>query len=124
MKRFAPIVALIAATATLTAAVAAGAVSRVSITVAPTTVKRGHAVVVHGSAGGCPRGDNVTLLSHAFVHTHDFAGVPAVYARVQRGGAYAVTTRIPASKAPGRYAVTGRCGGGNLGFLKHLTVRR
>ena len=122
MKRFAPIVALIAATATLTAAVAAGAVSRVSITVAPTTVKRGHAVVVHGSAGGCPRGDNVTLLSHAFVHTHDFAGVPAVYARVRASGRFSVTTRIPATTHPARYTITGRCGGGNLGVEAHLTV--
>jgi hypothetical protein len=110
-------------TAALAVVTAASAV-RPTLTVTPSSVRRGHVVALRGTADGCPAGDAVELLSRAFVHTHDFAGVPAVYARVQRGGAYAVTTRIPASKAPGRYAVTGRCGGGNLGFLKHLTVRR
>src|SRR5262249_31971651 len=80
MKRFSVIVALAAVMAT--AAVAGGAVSRPSITVTPTVVERGHDVLVRGSAAGCPKGDAVTLLSRAFVHTHDFAGVSAVYARV------------------------------------------
>ena len=78
---------------------------------------------VTGSAGDCPAGDAVTILSHAFVHTHDFAGVPAVYARVRAGGAFHVSTRIPATRKPGAYTVTARCGGGNLGVLKHLRVR-
>ena len=50
-------------------------------------VARGHVVQVAGSAGDCPAGDAVTVLSRAFVHTHHFAGVPAVYARVRAGGA-------------------------------------
>jgi len=58
------------------------------------------------------------------VHTHDFAGVPAVLAKGKDGGSFRVTTRIPATKRAWRYGVTGRCGGGNLGFLKHLTVHR
>jgi hypothetical protein len=49
------------------------------------------------------------VLSRAFVHTHDFAGVSAAYARVRVGGAVRVTAR---------------CGGGNLGVPVHLTVRR
>ncbi len=57
------------------------------------------------------------------MHTHDFAGVP-VLAKVKYRGSFRVTTRIPATKRPWRYGVTGRCGGGNLGFLKHLTVHR
>jgi len=81
-------------------------------------------VLIKGSADGCPVGDAVIIISRAFVHTHDFAGLPAVLARVKSGGSFRVTTRIPATKRPGRYRVTGRCGGGNLGFLKHLTVRR
>ena len=95
-----------------------------SLTVTPQSVERGHLVVVDGSAGDCPRGDAVTILSRAFVHTRDFAGVPAVYARVQPNGLFRVSTRIPASKAAGSYTVTARCGGGNLGVLKHLRVRR
>jgi hypothetical protein len=103
---------------------AATAAARPTLTLTPSTVRRGHVVGLRGSAVGCPAGDTVELLSRAFVHAHDFAGVPAVYAMVRPGGAFGATTRIPASKAPGRYTVTGRCGGGNLGFLKHLTVRR
>ena len=105
------------------AAVADAARSRVSLTVRPSVVRRGHDVLVRGNAGGCPRGDAVTILSRAFVHTHDFAGVPAVYARQGPGGRFSVTTRIPASRRVGRYSVTARCGGGNLGVLAHLTVR-
>lgn len=102
----------------------AATAARPSLTLTPSSVQRGHTVTLKGSADGCPAGDRVSLLSKAFAHTHDFAGLPAVYARVRPGGAFGTTTRIPAAKAPGRYAVTGRCGGGNLGFLKHLTVRR
>jgi hypothetical protein len=100
-----------------------GASVRPTLAVSPQSVARGHAVVIHGSAGGCPAGDAVTILSHAFVHTHDFAGVPAVFAAVRSGGTFTARTRIPASKSPGRYTVTARCGGGNFGVLRMLTVR-
>jgi hypothetical protein len=70
--------------------------------VSPSSVLAGHAVTVSGSLGsGCPVGDQVTIISEAFVHTHDFAGLPAVFATVRPGGSYSVTTTIPASKAPG-----------------------
>jgi hypothetical protein len=113
------VLVVVAALVAAPAAAAAG-----SLTIRPPSVQRGHVVALKGSADGCPVGDTVTLLSKAFVHTHDFAGLPAVYAQVRRGGAFATSTRIPATKAPGRYTVTGRCGGGNLGLLKHLVVRR
>ena len=79
---------------------------------------------VAGSAGDCPAGDAVTVLSRAFVHTHDFAGVPAVYARVRAGGAFHIVDSHPGhAQAAGSYTVTARCGGGNLGVVKHLRVR-
>ena len=71
-----------------------------SLTLMPNPVVRGHVVQVAGSAGDCPTGDAVTILSHAFVHTHDFAGVPAVYARVRAGGAFHVSTRVPPPASP------------------------
>ena len=95
---------------------------RPTIALAPTAVHRGHRVRVHGVAPGCPAGDLVTLISRAFSGRHRFAGVPAVHARVSSSGRYSVTTRIPAKRAPGRYSVTGRCGGGNLGVLARLRV--
>ena len=93
-----------------------------ALTVTPSIVHRGHKVTLKGSADGCAVGNTVVLISHAFVHTHDFAGVPAVLAAVRHGGAFRVTTRIPAKKRPGRYAVTARCAGGNLGVIAHVRV--
>jgi hypothetical protein len=95
-----------------------------SLILTPPSVERGHTVLIKGSADGCAVGNTVSIISKAFVRTHDFAGLPAVLAKVKYGGSFRVMTRIPAAKRAGRYAVTARCGGGNLGVLRHLTVRR
>ena len=93
-----------------------------SIVVSPAAVQRGHSVTLRGSAGECPAGDAVTLISPAFVHTHDFAGLPAVFARVRASGTYRTTSRIPPTKPARRYGITARCGGGNFGIVAHLRV--
>ncbi len=111
---------LLAGLASSGVAGALAAPPRIALT--PSTVHRGGSIRVHGTLSGCPVGDQVTLLSRAFPATHRFAGVPAVYARVGRGGAYSVGIRIPAARAPGRYSVSGRCGGGNLGVSVTLHV--
>src|SRR5215210_2610787 len=67
-----------------------------SVTFTPNPVTRGHSVLIKGSAGGCNVGNRVSILSKAFVHTHDFAGLPAVFAKVKVTGRYRVSTRIPA----------------------------
>jgi hypothetical protein len=97
---------------------------RTALTVRPTTVRRGKTVLVQGLAGGCAETDTVTILSHAFPATHSFASVPAVYAGVGPEGRFSAKTWIPASRAPGRYTITARCGGGNLGVEAILTVTR
>lgn len=94
-----------------------------ALTVTPSAVRRGATVLVSGVAGGCTAGDQVTVISHAFAATHSFAGVPAVFARVGAAGRFSATTRIPATRAPGTYVLTARCGGGNLGVSARLTVR-
>lgn len=96
----------------------------ISIGVTPASVKRGGTVLVHGVAGDCTSGDQVTLISHAFSPARSFAGVPAVFARVGSAGRFSVKTRIPRTRAPGSYTITARCGGGNLGVAAHLTVTR
>ena len=106
------------------AVIALAVTAAASIHVAPATVDAGGRVSISGSARGCPTGDRVMLLSRAFSHRHDFAGVPAVFARVRRDGSYGHSVRIPAGTPAGRYAITGRCGGGNLGVTAHLRVRR
>jgi hypothetical protein len=111
--------------AALTAALSNAAIAALpSLTLTPSSVKPGHTVLIKGSADGCAVGNTVFIISKAFVRTHDFAGLPAVLAKVKYGGSFRVTTRIPAPKRPGRYKVTARCGGGNLGVLKYLTVHR
>lgn len=111
-----PIVTLAALTcATATAA-------RPSLSILPSSVRAGGTVVISGSADGCRIGNTVYVISRAFQATHEFAGVPAVLAKVRRGGRFNATTRIPRSRRPGRYGVTARCGGGNLGVIAHVRV--
>ena len=114
-----------AAAVALAVGLAAPAVAAApTIQVSPGTVHRGHLVRVHGVVPGCPRGDEVTLISRAFSHRHDFAGLPAVFARVGARQRYSVRTRIPAHRKAGRYTISGRCGGGNLGVTASLRVLR
>ena len=95
-----------------------------SLTMTPPVVRPGDVLSLEGSADGCAAGDTVSLVSEAFPPGHEFAGVPAIEAELGSDGSFSATTTIPEATAPGRYEVTGRCGGGNLGFLEHLTVRR
>ena len=94
-----------------------------SIRASPSSVVAGQSVRVSGLAGGCPAGDQVTLISRAFSHAHEFAGVSAVFATVRSDDAYAVRTRIPASRRAGTYSIGARCGGGNFGVSARLRVR-
>jgi hypothetical protein len=107
--------------AALSVAIVAPAVSAApTIKASPNPVKRGTFVRVFGVVTGC--GGSVTLISKAFVHTHDFAGLPAVFARRAADGSYSVRTRIPSTRRPATYTITGRCGGGNLGVTRKLKV--
>jgi len=120
MRAVAPIVAILAGTL----CVSAGTAAPISLSVSPTTVHAGQMVKIKGSADGCRVGNTVYILSRAFVHTHEFAGVPAVLAKVRAGGSFRATTTIPRSRKAARYVVTARCGGGNLGVTAHLRVIR
>jgi hypothetical protein len=113
---------LVFSAVSLFAAQAAAAQPRASIYVSPSAVVAGNGVTVQGNAGGCPTGDQVTLLSPAFSSANQFADVNAIYATVRGGGNYSTTTQIPSNRPPGLYPVTGRCGGGNLGISTQLTV--
>jgi hypothetical protein len=112
----------IAAAALVVVTAAAGATSAVSLRVRPTVVSPGGLVRVSGNADGCPRGDQVVVLSRPFAGT-PFAGVGTIRARVRAGGAFSATGRVRRYARPGRYGVTARCGGGNLGVLVHIRVR-
>lgn len=90
----------------------------------PNPVHAGSHVRLHGRIPGCPAGDQITLISRAFSHNHDFAGEPAVFATIHADGSFSVRTRIPSTRKPRRYSIGGRCGGGNIGFVRHLRVLR
>jgi hypothetical protein len=114
---------LLIAAALLALAGTASAAS-VFLLVTPSTVHPGATVYIKGNAGDCPRGDGVTIISRAFPRIHQFAGVPAVFAKVGAGGSFHATTRIPLTRRVGKYVVTARCGGGNLGVATPLRVVR
>jgi len=103
-------------------AAAAASMPLTSLAVTPSHVHRGHRVTISGNAGGCPPGDAVTILSGALAHTHDFAGVPAVFALVHSGGKFKISPRIPSTRHVGSYGVSARCGGGNLGVSATIHV--
>ena len=93
-----------------------------SLAVSPSHVHRGHRVTITGNASGCHVGNQVTILSRAFAHTHEFAGVPAVFATVQSCGKFKTGPRIPSARHVGSYGVSARCGGGNLGVSATIHV--
>ena len=88
------------------------------LTVQPARVARGGLVTVSGR--GCRAGDLVYLISAAFVG-HAF--VPhSVATRARSSGAFSRLVRIRTSIRAGRYLITARCGGGNLGIAAALRV--
>jgi hypothetical protein len=114
----------IAAVVVATVCVASATAAPTALAVSPTTVRAGHLVTVKGNADGCAVGNTVFILSRAFKHTHEFAGVPALLARVRTGGRFGIRTTIPRARHAGRYVLTARCGGGNLGVSARLHVIR
>lgn len=90
------------------------------IHVRPSAVARGGLVTVSG--GRCHAGDTVYLISPAFVGNAFVEHSVATTAR--RDGTFARRVRIRRHIRAGRYAITARCGGGNLGVLARLRVTR
>jgi hypothetical protein len=58
-------------------AAVASPLAKPSLKLSPNPVKAGHALAIKGSADGCPVGDTVTIISHAFSAKHAFAGLRA-----------------------------------------------
>jgi hypothetical protein len=113
---------VVVAAASAFAAAAGAMTAATSLTVAPASVHRGRRVIIRGDAGDCAVGNAVTIISKAFAHMHDFAGLPAVFARVRSSGKFGIRPRIPSTKAVGNYGVGARCGGGNLGVSATIHV--
>jgi hypothetical protein len=115
-------VTLIAACAVCILATAGSAsAAHVHLVATPATVAPGAVVDVSTRASSCLAGDAVTLISAAFPG-HAF-GIGAAYGRARSHGAFSVSVRIRSGLRAGRYHVSVRCGGGNLGSLAYFQVR-
>ena len=112
------LVVLLAATSV--AAVLAGTLVAATprLTVHPGSVARGGTVTVSGR--GCRAGDVVYLISPPFVG-HAFV-THSVATHARANGTFSRSVRIRASIRRGRYLITARCGGGNLGVAAPLRV--
>jgi hypothetical protein len=101
------------------------------VKVSPSKVRRGKIVTVSGSvAGGCQtghQGDFAIIFSRAFkgATTHKFAGIPSISVSLAKStnGAFSTKVKISRKVRPGKYFVTGRCGGGNFGSTT-LRIKR
>ena len=112
---------LIGAVATAGAAlVLAGTVAAATprISVHPASIARGGTVTVSGT--GCRAGDVVYLISPPFIG-HAFVS-HSVATRAHSNGSFSRSVRIRTSIRAGRYLITARCGGGNLGVSARLRV--
>jgi hypothetical protein len=94
-----------------------GAATR-SLSVHPASIARGGAVTVSGK--GCRAGDVVYLISPPFVGNAFVQH--SVATRAHSNGTFSRRVSIRRSVHAGRYAITARCGGGNLGIAAHLRV--
>ena len=88
------------------------------LSVQPTSVARGGTVTVSGR--GCLAGDVVYLISPPFLG-HAFVA-HSVATRARANGSFSRRVRIRTSVHIGRYLITARCGGGNLGVAARLRV--
>ena len=105
---------------TAVAAVLAGSLAAATprLSVHPSSVARGGTVTVSGK--GCRAGDVVYLISPPFVG-HAFVS-HSVATRARANGTFSRSVRIRTSIRTGRYLITARCGGGNLGVSARLRV--
>jgi hypothetical protein len=88
------------------------------LTVHPRSIARGGTVTVSGT--GSRAGDLVYLISPPFVGQAFVAHSVATH--VRSNGAFSRNVRTRTSIRAGRYLITARCGGGNLGVSARLRV--
>jgi hypothetical protein len=110
----------VTASAAVVALVLAGTVAGATprLTVQPKSVARGGVVTVSGT--GCRAGDLVYLISPPFVGNAFVAH--SVATRARSNGSFSRRVHIRTSIRAGRYLITARCGGGNLGVSARLRV--
>jgi len=117
--RWKGVAGLIAAAAVLALVVAGPLMAATPrLLVHPVSVARGGTVTVSGR--GCLAGDLVYLISPPFVG-HAFVQ-HSVATRARSNGTFSRLVHIRTTVRRGRYLITARCGGGNLGVSAALRV--
>jgi len=112
-------IAVVSVAALVLAASPALAAGGAALTASPASVSRGSTVTFTGA--GCLRGDSVILISKLFPgHAY---GEGAVRTTARANGHFTRRFVVRMSTTRGRYAVTARCGGANLGVVAHVRVR-
>jgi hypothetical protein len=93
-----------------------------TLMVRPAVVARGDTVAIRGTAPGCAPANTVFLISRVFP-THAFGGAESIATPLRPGARFSVRFRVPPTIRRGRYLIGVRCGGGNVGIARWLTVR-
>jgi hypothetical protein len=110
------VVVVVIATAVTLVGTLAAATPRLSVQ--PGSIARGGTITASGN--GCRAGDVVYLISPPFVG-HAFVA-HSVATRARANGTFSRSVRVRTSIRAGRYLITARCGGGNLGVSAKLRV--
>jgi hypothetical protein len=92
-----------------------------SLSLDPGKVQAGQSVTASGKTL-CSKGDEILLISKAFPHKTEFAGVAAVKTHVKEHHKFSRSIKIPSGRAAGKYSVAARCGGGSWGADHKLKV--
>jgi hypothetical protein len=120
------LVLVLAALASLTVAASAlgsashPAASSPSLHVQPRTVRPNGAVHVFGHAGSCAAGSKLTALSSAFPEIT--FGVGGLTGRVRANHAFSIHGYVRGNVPAGKYSVTARCGGTDIGVAAKIKV--
>ncbi len=116
---------LLAASAVATPAfVGVASAAGPSVSVSPSMVARGATVTFSGvvpttGAEACAPADAVTVISSAALFPGDGFGPSATR---DASGNFSVVYRVPGTTPAATYAITLRCGGGNVGVSTNLIV--
>jgi len=109
----------LAALAIVGSAFGSGA-SRARLSVRPHTAAPGARIRVTGNAGSCAAGSTIIAISGAFPgHAY---GEGTLTGTLRADHTFSIRGRVRRNAAPGRYEVSARCGGANLGAGTYLRV--
>jgi hypothetical protein len=115
------IIVLAAVTGALALCVGSASAGRGRLLVLPSTVSPGATIRVVGTGTPCRANETVYAISAAFPGKQ-FGGEGAFSNKAGRDGNFTIRGRTRSGLRHGRYSVSVRCGGGNLGFTAYVGI--